>query len=164
MQRVAPRAEIRRAGDYAVVVDGLATGISDDCATLNTRYRGDGAVVDQAVGRAAGNGDTRAGSATACDNAFIDGDGDVAIAAAAGAYLGVFAGGLGFYLWVYALEGTTPTRVANTITVSPIAAATLASVLVGERIGASLVLGIVAVAAGIWLSSTGAAEIRTRAS
>lgn len=73
----------------------------------------------------------------------------------AGAYLGVFAGGLGFYLWVYALEGTTPTRVANTITVSPIAAAALAAVLVGEPIGLSLILGIAAVAAGIWVSSTG---------
>ena len=72
----------------------------------------------------------------------------------AGAYLGIFAGGLGFYLWVYALKVATPTRVANTITVSPIAAATLATVLVGERIGIPLVLGIVAVAAGIWLSST----------
>lgn len=72
----------------------------------------------------------------------------------AGAYLGIFAGGLGFYLWVYALKVATPTRVANTITVSPIAAATLATLLLGERIGIPLVLGIVAVAAGIWLSST----------
>lgn len=69
-------------------------------------------------------------------------------------YLAVFAGGLGFYLWVYALEVATPTRVANTITVSPIAAAALATVLVGERVGLSLVLGIAAVAAGIWISST----------
>ena len=74
------------------------------------------------------------------------------------AYLGIFAGGLGFYLWVYALRVTTPTRVANTITVSPIAAATLATVLVGERIGIPLVLGIVAVAAGIWISSTAGAS------
>ena len=72
----------------------------------------------------------------------------------AAAYLGIFAGGLGFYLWVYALKVATPTRVANTITVSPIAAATLAAVLVGERIGVPLIAGIVAVAAGIWVSST----------
>ena len=70
-------------------------------------------------------------------------------------YLGIFAGGLGFYLWVYALERTTPTRVANTITVSPIAAALLAAVLIGEPIGASLLIGIAAVAAGIWIASTG---------
>ena len=69
-------------------------------------------------------------------------------------YLGAFAGGLGFFLWVYALEHATPTRVANTITVSPLAAALLASLLVGEPIGISLLLGIAAVGAGIWLAST----------
>jgi drug/metabolite transporter (DMT)-like permease len=69
-------------------------------------------------------------------------------------YLGVFAGGLGFYLWVYALQHATPTRVANTITVSPIAAALLASLLMGEPIGISLIVGILAVAAGIWIAST----------
>jgi drug/metabolite transporter (DMT)-like permease len=69
-------------------------------------------------------------------------------------YLGVFAGGLGFYLWVYALERATPTRVASTITVSPIAAALLAAVLLGEPIGYSLLVGVAAVAAGIWIAST----------
>jgi drug/metabolite transporter (DMT)-like permease len=69
-------------------------------------------------------------------------------------YLGLFAGALGFYLWVYALERATPTRVANTITVSPIAAALLGAVLVGEPIGVSLLIGVVAVGAGIWLAST----------
>jgi drug/metabolite transporter (DMT)-like permease len=73
---------------------------------------------------------------------------------AAALYLGAFAGALGFYLWVYALGRTTPTRVANTITVSPIAAALLAAVLVGEPIGASLFIGIAAVGAGIWIAST----------
>lgn len=69
-------------------------------------------------------------------------------------YLGAFGGALAFYLWVYALQRTTPTRVANTITVSPIAAALLAAMLVGEAIGVSLVIGIAAVAAGIWIAST----------
>jgi len=69
-------------------------------------------------------------------------------------YLGIFAGALGFYLWVYALAHATPTQVANTITVSPIAAALLAAALIGEPIGASLVLGVLAVAAGIWIAST----------
>src|SRR5688500_16926918 len=68
-------------------------------------------------------------------------------------YLGIFAGGLGFYLWVYALERATPTRVANTITVSPVAAALLGAVLLGEPIGASLLVGIAAVALGIWIAS-----------
>jgi drug/metabolite transporter (DMT)-like permease len=73
---------------------------------------------------------------------------------AAALYLGVFAGALGFYLWVYALARATPTQVANTITVSPIAAALLGAALVGEPIGVSLVIGVVAVGAGIWLAST----------
>ena len=73
---------------------------------------------------------------------------------AAALYLGAFAGALGFYLWVYALERATPTRVANTITVSPIAAALLGAVLLGEPIGASLLVGIAAVALGIWIASS----------
>jgi drug/metabolite transporter (DMT)-like permease len=68
--------------------------------------------------------------------------------------LGVFGGAAAFYLWVYALERTTPTRVANTMTVNPIAASLLAAVLVGEPLGAHLLLGIGAVGAGIWLAST----------
>jgi drug/metabolite transporter (DMT)-like permease len=68
--------------------------------------------------------------------------------------LGVFGGALAFYLWVYALERTTPTRVTNTMTVNPISASLLAAALVGEPIGLPLVLGIVAVGAGIWLASS----------
>jgi drug/metabolite transporter (DMT)-like permease len=40
--------------------------------------------------------------------------------------LGVFGGAAAFYLWVFALQRTTPTRVANTMTVNPIAASLLA--------------------------------------
>ena len=49
--------------------------------------------------------------------------------------LGVFGGAAAFYLWVYALERTTPTRVANTMTVNPIAASLLAAALIGEPLG-----------------------------
>ena len=69
-------------------------------------------------------------------------------------FLGVFGGAAAFYLWVYALERTTPTRVANTMTVNPVAAALLAAVLIGEPLGLELALGIVAVGAGIWIAST----------
>jgi drug/metabolite transporter (DMT)-like permease len=69
-------------------------------------------------------------------------------------YLGAFAGALGFYLWVFALERATPTRVANTITVSPIAAALLGALLLSEPIGASLLVGVAAVALGIWISAS----------
>jgi len=72
----------------------------------------------------------------------------------AAACLGVFGGAAAFYLWVYALERTTPTRVANTMTVNPIAASLLAAVLIGEPLGWNLLLGIGGVGAGIWLAST----------
>ena len=70
------------------------------------------------------------------------------------ALLGLFGGAAAFYLWVYALERTTPTRVANAMTVNPIAASALAAVLIGEPLGAELALGLVAVAAGIWLAAS----------
>ena len=71
------------------------------------------------------------------------------------AYLAVFGGATAFYLWVFALEHTTPTRVANTMTVNPVAAALLAAALIGEPLGLNLVFGVLAVAAGIWLASSG---------
>jgi len=69
------------------------------------------------------------------------------------ACLGVFGGAAAFYLWVFALERTTPTRVANTMTVNPIAASTVAALLIGEPIGLNLVVGIAAVGVGIWVAS-----------
>lgn len=69
-------------------------------------------------------------------------------------YLGAFGGAAAFFLWVLALRLTTPTRVANTMTVNPIAASLLAAVLVGEPIGGTLIVGLVAVGGGIWLAST----------
>jgi drug/metabolite transporter (DMT)-like permease len=70
------------------------------------------------------------------------------------AFIGLVGGALAFYLWVYALERTTPTRVANTMTINPIAASLLAAVLVGEPLGLNLAVGIAAVALGIWLASS----------
>lgn len=76
----------------------------------------------------------------------------------AGLYLGVAGGALAFILWVMALQRASPTRVANTMTVNPIAAALLAHQLVGEPITLNLMLGLVAVFAGIWLATTEAAS------
>ena len=69
-------------------------------------------------------------------------------------YLGAFGGAAAFFLWVLALRMTTPTRVANTMTVNPVAASLLASVLVTEPVGLNLIVGLAAVAVGIWLAST----------
>jgi len=72
----------------------------------------------------------------------------------AGIYLGVGGGALAFILWVMALQRATPTRVAATMTVNPIAAGLLATQLVGEPITPNLVIGLVAVFAGIWIATT----------
>ena len=72
----------------------------------------------------------------------------------AGIYLGVGGGAAAFILWVMALERATPTRVATTMTVNPIAAALLATQLVGEPITPNLVAGLVAVFSGIWIATT----------
>jgi drug/metabolite transporter (DMT)-like permease len=76
----------------------------------------------------------------------------------AGIYLGVGGGALAFILWVLALERATPTRVANTMTVNPIAAGLLATQLVGEPITPNLIVGPVAVFAGIWVAMTEAGK------
>ena len=72
----------------------------------------------------------------------------------AGAYLGIGGGALAFILWVLALQRATPTRVANTMAVNPIAAALVATQLVDEPITLNLVAGLVAVFIGIWIATT----------
>jgi drug/metabolite transporter (DMT)-like permease len=72
----------------------------------------------------------------------------------AAAYLGVGGGALAFVLWVFALQRATPTRVANTMTVNPLAAGLLATQLVGEPITLNLAVGLVAVFVGIWIAAT----------
>jgi drug/metabolite transporter (DMT)-like permease len=72
----------------------------------------------------------------------------------AASYLGVAGGALAFILWVMALQRASPTRVANTMTVNPIAAALLAQQLVGEPITLNLLVGLLAVFAGIWIATT----------
>lgn len=76
----------------------------------------------------------------------------------AGIYLGVGGGALAFILWVLALQKATPTRVANTMTVNPIAAGLLATQLVGEPITPNLIVGLGAVFAGIWIATTTSAR------
>ena len=70
------------------------------------------------------------------------------------AYLGVCGGALAFFLWIWALQRASPTRVTATMTANPPASALLASVLVGEPLGLPLVLGVAAVFAGLWIASS----------
>ena len=70
----------------------------------------------------------------------------------AGIYLGAGGGAFAFILWVMARA--TPTRVANTMTVNPIAATLLAALLIGGPITANLLVGLLAVFAGIWIATS----------
>jgi drug/metabolite transporter (DMT)-like permease len=79
----------------------------------------------------------------------------------AGLYLGIGGGALAFILWVLALQRTTPTLVANTMTVNPITAGLLAAQLVGEPVTLNLVGGLVAVFTGIFIATTGARPIES---
>lgn len=69
-------------------------------------------------------------------------------------YLAAFGGAAAFYLWILALQLTTPTRVASTMAVNPLAASAGAALVLGEPFGLNVVAGIVAVFLGIWLAST----------
>jgi len=69
-------------------------------------------------------------------------------------YLGAFGAALTFYLWAFALERTTPTRVAISVTVNPITASLVGAWLLSEPLRWNLAAGIVAVFAGIWIATT----------
>lgn len=92
-------------------------------------------------------------------NAFATLRGFGAAQWAAGIYLGIGGGALAFILWVLALDQATPTRVTNTMTLNPIAAALLASALIGEPITLNLVVGLIAVFAGLWIATTESSKL-----
>jgi drug/metabolite transporter (DMT)-like permease len=85
---------------------------------------------------------------------------------AAVAFLGLGGAALTFFLWGYGLEHTTPTRVATTVTLNPVVAMVLGSLVLGETVPGRLALGVVAIAAGIALvgrdPGAGVAWIRSR--
>jgi len=72
----------------------------------------------------------------------------------AATYLGAFGSALTFYLWAFALARTTPTRVAISVTVNPVAASLVGAVLLNEPLSWNLVGGIVTVFVGIWIATT----------
>jgi len=69
-------------------------------------------------------------------------------------YLGLFGAAVAFFLWVFALERTTPTRTAITLTINPVFASAVGALALGEPIGLNLVAGLIAVFAGIWLATS----------
>ena len=70
-------------------------------------------------------------------------------------FLGLFSGALAFYLWTFALQRTTPTRVAITITLNPLAAGIFGIVVLDEPFNWNLLLGLLLVLVGIWVATSG---------
>ena len=60
--------------------------------------------------------------------------------------------GAGYYLWLWALGHTTPTRVTVFLALSPITAAGLGAWLLAEEVSALLLLGLACVVLGLWLA------------
>jgi drug/metabolite transporter (DMT)-like permease len=60
--------------------------------------------------------------------------------------------GIGYYLWLWALNHTTPTKVTVFLALSPITAAGLGALLLGERISMMLFLGLACVVLGLWIA------------
>jgi len=72
----------------------------------------------------------------------------------AAAYLAAGGGALAFFLWVYALQYASPSRVANTMTINPIVAGLLAVLILHEPITIQLAAGMIAVCAGLFIATT----------
>jgi drug/metabolite transporter (DMT)-like permease len=79
------------------------------------------------------------------------------------AFLGIVGAALTFLLWSWGLEYTTPTRVAVTVTLNPVASMVLAALLLGEAVTPRLMLGLVAVMAGIALANWPVRQVRSAA-
>ncbi len=60
--------------------------------------------------------------------------------------------GIGYYLWLWALNHTTPTRVTVFLALSPVTAAGLGAMLLAERLSPGSLLGLTCVALGLWLA------------
>ena len=60
--------------------------------------------------------------------------------------------GIGYYLWLWALNHTTPTKVTVFLSLSPITAAILGVLFLDEKMSLASVLGLICVALGLWIA------------
>ncbi len=60
--------------------------------------------------------------------------------------------GIGYYLWLWALNHTTPTRVTVFLALSPVTATGLGALLLVEGISMMSLLGLACVVIGLWLA------------
>jgi drug/metabolite transporter (DMT)-like permease len=67
----------------------------------------------------------------------------------------LFIGGssaIGYYMWLWALGHTSPTRVTVFLSLSPITSAALGALLLGEPISVLFLIGLICVTLGLWLA------------
>ena len=74
----------------------------------------------------------------------------------AGGWFAVFfigvSSGIGYYLWLWALNHTTPTKVTVFLALSPLTAAGLGALFLAEEVSAMFFLGLAFVTLGLWLT------------
>jgi drug/metabolite transporter (DMT)-like permease len=68
-------------------------------------------------------------------------------------YLTSFGGAITFFLWIWALEHTAPSRVALAVTFNPISATVLAAVFLGEPVTWRVIAGLAGVIASMVLAT-----------
>jgi drug/metabolite transporter (DMT)-like permease len=66
-------------------------------------------------------------------------------------FIGV-SSGIGYYLWLWALNHTTPTQVTVFLALSPLTATGLGALWLAEGISATFLAGLICVALGLWLA------------
>ena len=66
-------------------------------------------------------------------------------------FVAILGGAVGFYLWTAALSRLTPTQVAVYVNINPLVAASLAALLLDERLTWLFILGFTAVVGGVLL-------------
>ncbi|WP_137929837.1 DMT family transporter [Mesorhizobium comanense] len=71
----------------------------------------------------------------------------------ASTYLAVVCGAFIFFLWAFALRRAPPTLVAVSVAVNPVTASIFGVVFLGEPVSAKLIVGLLAVLAGIAIAS-----------
>ena len=71
-------------------------------------------------------------------------------------FIGV-SSGVGYFLWLWALRHATPTKVTVFLSLSPVTAALLGVLLLGEPVSLLLLIGVFCVVGGLWLAHRDAA-------
>ena len=68
-------------------------------------------------------------------------------------FLGVIAGSLGYFLWIWALQRSTPTRSSVFVVLNPMTATLFGTLLLSEAITPAFLLGLAGVVSGIMIAN-----------